>query len=50
MYCVNAYYDLIDDFLTIYIYLDGPFSMIYIRNDVKMCSNIIHFPDIYFVA
>ena len=25
MYYVNAYYDVIDDFITIYIFLEGPF-------------------------
>ena len=51
MYYVNAYYDVIDDFITIYIFLVMALSsMIYIINDVIMCSNIIHFPDIYFLA
>ena len=25
MYYVNAYYDVIDDFITIFIFLEGPF-------------------------
>ena len=50
-YYVNAYYDVIDDFITIYIFLVMALSsMIYIINDVIMCSNMIHFPAIYFLA
>ena len=51
MYHVNAYYDIIDDFKTIYNFLEMQLSsMIYIINDVIMCSNIIHFPVIYFLT
>ena len=51
MFYVNAYYDDIDDFITIYIFLEIVLSsMIYIINDVIMYSNIIHFYDIYFLA
>ena len=51
MYYVNASYDVIDDFITIYIFLEIALSsMIYIINDVIMCSIMIHFPDIYFLA
>ena len=51
MYYVNAYYDVIDDFITIYIFLEMALSSkIYIINDVIMFSNMIQFPDIYFLA
>ena len=37
MYYVNAFYDVIDAFITIYIFLQMAFSsMIYIINDVIM--------------
>ena len=50
-YYVNAYYDVIDDFITIYIFIEMALcSMMYIINDVIMSSNITHFPDIYFLA
>ena len=45
MYYVNAYYDVIDVFITIYNILEMALSsMIYIINDVIMCSNVINFP------
>ena len=48
MYNANAYYDVIDDFIIIFIFLEMALSsMIYIINDVIMCSNMIHFQDIY---
>ena len=51
VYYVNAYYDVIDDVITIYIFLEKSLcSMMYIKNDVIMCSNITYFPDIYFLA
>ena len=49
MYNVNAYYDVIEDFITIYNYLKMALSsLIYILNDVIMCSDVKHFPVIYF--
>ena len=49
MYNVNAYYDVIDDFITIYNYFIMALSAsIYIINDVIMCSDVKHFPVIYF--
>ena len=49
MYYVNAYYDVIDDFIAIYNPLEMALSYnIYVINDVIMCSYIIHFPVIYF--
>ena len=49
MYNVNAYYHVIDDFLTIYNNLKTALSsLIYIRNDVILCSDVKHFPVIYF--
>ena len=51
MLYVNAYYDVIDDYITIYIFIEMTLcSMMYIINDVIMCSNITHFLDIYFLA
>ena len=51
MYNVNAYYDVIDEFITMYNFLEMALSsMIYIINDVIMCSNVMHFPDIYFLT
>ena len=45
MYHVNAYYDVIDDFITIYNNLKMALvSLIYIINDVIMCSDVKHFP------
>ena len=45
MYNVNAYYDLIYDFITIYNYLEMALSsLIYIINDVIMCSDVSIFP------
>ena len=45
MYYVNAYYDVINVFITIYNILEMALSsMIYIINDVIMCSNVINFP------
>ena len=44
MYNVNAYYDVIDGFITIYNYLKMALSSLtYI-----MCSDVKHFPVIYF--
>ena len=49
MFHVNAYYDVIDDFITIYNNLKMALvSLIYIINDVIMCSDVKHFPVIYF--
>ena len=40
MYNINAYYDVIDDFITIYNYLKMALSsLIYIMYDVIMCSD-----------
>ena len=50
MYYFNAYYDVID-FIAIYNFLEMAFSsMLYIINDVIMCSSIIYFPVIYFLT
>ena len=51
LYYANAYYDVIDDFITMYNFLEmAHSSMIHIINDVIMCSKIIHFPVIYFLT
>ena len=51
MYHVNAYYDAIDVFITIYNFFEMALSsMIYKINDVIMCSNIIKFPVIYILT
>ena len=48
MYYFNTYYDVID-FIAIYNVLEMALSsMLYIINDVIMCSRIIYFPVIYF--
>ena len=45
IYYVNAYYDVIDVFITIYNFFEIALSsMIYKVNDVIMCSDVIHFP------
>ena len=45
MYNVNAYHGVIDDFITIYNNLKMALvSMIYMINDVIMCSDVKHFP------
>ena len=50
MYYFDAYYDVID-FIAIYNVLEMALSsMLYIINDVIMCSSIIHFPVIYFLT
>ena len=49
MYNVNAYYDVIDGFITIYNYFKMALSsLLYIINDVIMYSDVKHFPVIYF--
>ena len=49
MYNINAYYDVIEYFITIYNYLKMALSsLIYLINDVIMCSEVKHFPVIYF--
>ena len=49
MYNVNAYYDVIDEFITIYNYIKMALSsLIYIINDVIMCSDVKRIPIIYF--
>ena len=49
MYNVNAYYDVIDDFITIYNNLKMALvSLIYIINDVIMRSDVKNSPVIYF--
>ena len=51
MYYVNAYYEVIDDFIAIYNGLEIVLSSrLYIINDVIMYSNIIHFPVISFLT
>ena len=51
MYYFNAYNDVIDDFIAIYNVLEMALSsMLYIINDVIMCSRIIYFPVIYFLT
>ena len=50
MYYFNAYYDVID-FIAIYNVLEMALSSIlYIINDVMMCSDMIYFPVIYFLT
>ena len=50
MYYVNANYEVIDDFITIFNFLKMAFSStIDIINDIIMCSNIKHFPIILFL-
>ena len=50
MYYVNAYYEVIDDFIAIYNGLEIVLSSrLYIINDVIMYSNIIHFPVFFFL-
>ena len=45
MYYDYAYYNVIDNFITIHNFLKIALSSIlYIINDVIMCSNIMHFP------
>ena len=45
MYNFNAFYDVIDDFVTIYNYLKMALSsLIHIINDVIMCSDVNIFP------
>ena len=49
MHIMTSY---IDDFITIYNFLEMALSSMiywYIINDVIMCSNIIHFPVIFFL-
>ena len=49
MYNVNAYYEVIDDFITIYNYLKMALSsLIYIIDDVIMPSDVKRLPVIYF--
>ena len=49
MYYVNAYYEVIDDFIAIYNVLEMALSsMLYIINEVISCSKIMYFPVIYF--
>ena len=49
MYNVNAHYDVIEYFITIYNYLKMALSlMIYIINDLIMGSDVKQFPVIYF--
>ena len=49
MYNFNAYYDVINDIIAIYIFLKMALSsLLYIINDVIMCSDVKHFPVIYF--
>ena len=51
MYYVNAYYDVIIDIITVYNFLEmALYSMLYIINDVIMCSNIIYFLVIFFLT
>ena len=51
MYYFNAYNDVIDDFINIYNFLEKALSsMLYIINDVIMCSSMIYFPVIYFLT
>ena len=51
MYYAIAYYHAIDEFTTIYNFLEMALSsMIYITNDIIMRNNIIHFPVIYFLT
>ena len=51
MYHVNAYYDDIDDFNYLHFPRNGPFFYdIYLINDVIMCSYIIHFSEINYLA
>ena len=51
MYYVSAYYDVIEVYITIYNFLEMALSsMIYMINDVIMCSNIIHFQNIYILT
>ena len=51
MYSIYAYNDVIDDFIAIYNVLEMSLSsMLYIINDVIICSSIIYFPDIYFLT
>ena len=51
MFNSNAYYDVIDHFIAIYNVLEMALSsMLYIINDVIMCSSIIYFPVIYFLT
>ena len=46
----NAYYDVID-FITFYNVLEMALSsMLFIINDVVMCSSKIYFPVIYFLT
>ena len=50
MYYFNAYYDVID-FIALNNVLEMALSsMLYIINDVIMCSRIIYFPFIYFLT
>ena len=45
MYNLNAFYDVIDDFVTIYNHLKMALSsLIHIINDVIMCSDVNIFP------
>ena len=49
MYYVNAYYDVVDELITIFNFLKLALSsMIYIINDVIMCSDIMHSPGVFF--
>ena len=51
MYYFNAYNDVIDDFIAIYNVLEMVLSsMLYVINDVIMCSSIIYIPVIYFLT
>ena len=54
MYYVNAYYDVIDEFITVYNFLNMALSsMLYVINDVISqfrCSKIIHFPLLFFLT
>ena len=51
MYYFNAYNDIIDDFIVLYNVLEMALSsMLYIINDVILCSGIIYFPVIYFLT
>ena len=50
MYYLNAYYDVID-IIAIYNVMEMALSsMLYIINDVIMCSSIIYFPVIYLLT
>ena len=48
MYNFNAYYGVIEDYNYLQLPQNGAFFFDYIINDVIMCSDVKHFPVIFY--